>query len=362
MIKTALTDMFGIEYPILLAGMGHTALPHMVAAVSNAGGLGVLGAGSTPPDEVRRQIREVRTLTDRPFGINAPLALPNGKENAVVGLEEEVPYINYSMGKGDWIVKAAHHYGGKVSASVTSVKLALSAQKQGADAVVATGYEAAGHSGDVGTFVLIPRLAEVLDIPVIAAGGCATGGQLAALIAMGGAGVSMGTRFVTTQESPWHQNFKDLAVGYDIHDTVISDKFDGIPLRKLASERALQIVNSRLNPFRSFLDSFEVAREVDIPYPKLFWDVIRKGPAETIKMMRMAQMLGEQKYGFAGDTRRAAVGGGQSVGLVHDLPTIAEVMKQIVAETHEAQSRLAGAVGGAVDVDTARRKSAAPAA
>lgn len=343
-MHTAITRMFGIEYPILLAGMGHTALPDIVAAVSNAGGLGVLGAGSTPPEEVRRQIRQVRELTDKPFGINAPLALPNGRENAQVALEEQVPYINYSMGKGDWIAKAAHAYGGKVSASVTSVKLALSAQKQGADAVVATGYEAAGHSGDVGTFVLVPRLAEALDIPVIAAGGCATGGQLAAILAMGGAGVSMGTRFVTTQESPWHQNFKDLAVQYEISDTIISDKFDGIPLRKLASERALKIVSARLNPVRSMIDSFAAAREVDIPYFKLFWDVLRKGPKETIRMMRMAQMLGEQKYGFAGDTQRAAVGGGQSVGLIHDLPTVAQVLANIVREAREAQARLQSAI------------------
>lgn len=342
-METALTRLFGIRYPILLAGMGHTALPNMVAAVSNAGGLGVFGAGSAPPADVRRQIREIRELTDRPFGVNCPLALPNGMDNAKVALEEKVPVVNYSMGKGDWIAEAAHAYGGKVMASVTTLKLALSAQRHGADAVIATGFEAAGHSGEIGSFVLVPRLAEALDIPVVSAGGCATGAQLVAVLALGGAGVSMGSRFVTTRESPWHPNFKDLAVRYDVHDTIRSDKFDGIPLRKMANERARAIVRSRLNPFRALMNSFEIARELDIPYWRLFERVITAGPRQTVAYMRMSQMLRDQKYSFAGDVARGTVGAGQSIGLVHDVPSVAELMARIVAEAGEARRRIGAA-------------------
>ena len=201
------------------AGMGRVALPKLVAAVSNAGGLGVLGCGSGAPELTREYIRQIRALTDKPFGGNAPLALPNGRENVQVMLEERVPVINYSMGKGDWIVKAAHEYGGKVMASIDSVKLAKSAQKHGADAVVATGYEAAGHSGEVTTFVLIPRLREAIDIPIIAAGGIGNGAGIVGALALGASGVWMGTRFLYTKESPMHDNFKQKGVELDVTDT-----------------------------------------------------------------------------------------------------------------------------------------------
>jgi len=342
-MKTAITELFDIRYPIMNAGMGRVALPKLVAAVSNAGGLGVLGCGSGAPELTRKYIQQIRALTDKPFGGNAPLALPNGMANAKVMLEEQVPLINFSMGKGDWIVKAARQYGGKVMASVDSVKLALSAQKQGVDAVVATGYEAAGHSGEVTTFVLIPRLREVLDIPIVAAGGIGNGAGIAGALALGASGVWMGTRFLYTKESPMHDNFKQIGVGLDVTDTIRSEKFDGIPCRQMVTQRTRDIVNARvgLNPFRVFLESFGVARELQIPYLKLFADVVRKGPKETIAMMRMAQMLEAHTVTLTtGDVKTGMTASGQSVGLIHDVPTVAEVMERLVAEAYAAQSRL----------------------
>ncbi|MGA8709204.1 MAG: nitronate monooxygenase [Steroidobacteraceae bacterium] len=346
-MNTAITKLFGIKYPIMNAGMGRVALPKLVAAVSEAGGLGVLGCGSGAPELTRQYIREIRTLTDKPFAGNAPLALPNGRENAKVMLEEKVPVINFSMGKGDWIVKAAREFGGKVMASVNDVRLAKSAQAQGVDAVVATGHEAAGHAGDVTTFVLIPRLKEVLDIPIIAAGGIGNGAGLAAALTLGASGVWMGTRFLTTKESPMHDNFKHKAVELDIGGTVISDKFDGIPCRVMNTQRAQQILNSRLslNPFQVFLDSFGIARELQIPYLKLFVDVIKKGPRKTIDMMRMAQQLSAHTITLTtGDLKTGMTGAGQSVGLVHDIPTVAEVMQRIVAEAEAARTSLVGSL------------------
>lgn len=346
-MKTAITELFGVKYPIMNAGMGRVALPELVAAVSNAGGLGVLGCGSGAPEQTRQYIRQIRTLTDKPFAGNAPLALPNGRENAKVMLEERVPVINFSMGKGDWIVSAARQYGGKVMASVSDVRLAKSAQAQGVDAVVATGYEAAGHAGEVTTFVLIPRLKEILNIPIIAAGGVGNGAGLAAALALGASGVWMGTRFLTTKESPMHDNFKNKAVELDVGGTVISDKFDGIPCRVMNTERAQQILNSRvgLNPFRVFIDSFGIARELQIPYLKLFIDVIKKGPKQTADMMRMAQQLRAHTVTLTtGDLKTGMTGGGQSVGLVHDIPTVAEVMQRIVAEAEAAKAALIGSM------------------
>jgi len=342
-LKTAITELFGITYPIMNAGMGRVALPKLVAAVSNAGGLGVLGCGSGAPEQTRRHIREIKSLTDKPFAGNAPLALPNGRENVLVMLEEKVPVINFSMGKGDWIVKAAREYGGKVMASVDSVKLAKSAEKQGVDAIVATGYEAAGHSGDVTTFVLVPRLKEVVKLPIIAAGGVGNGAGIVGALALGASGVWMGTRFLYTRESPMHENFKNTGVGLDVTDTIRSDKFDGIPCRQMVTSRTLEIVNSRLsvNPFRVFLDSFGIARELQIPYLKLFADVVRKGPKETIAMMRMAQMLEAHTVTLTtGNLRTGMTASGQSVGLIHDVPTVAEVMQRLVAEVEAARHQL----------------------
>ena len=342
-MKTAITEMFGIRYPIFNAGMGRVALPEMVAAVSNAGGLGVLGAGSSPPDVTRAMIREVRSLTNRPFGANCPLALPNGRENARVCLEEQVPMINYSMGKGDWICNEAHAYGGKVMASVTDQKLALKAQQHGCDAVIAAGYEAAGHSGSVTTFALIPRLAELLDIPVIAAGGIATGSSMIAAIALGAGGVSMGTRFWTTQEGPMHQGWKDKALELDVSDTLYSTRFDGIPCRQMDVPGARKMVEARMfNVFSVFRHSFEIARELEIPWPRLVLDTMKKGPREIEGMMRMSQMLKAHTHTMtSGDTSKGFTTVGMSVGMVHDVPTIAELMDRIVAEARECQDRLA---------------------
>jgi len=341
-LKTAITELFGIQHPILNAGMGRVALPAMVAAVSNAGGLGVYGAGPNPPELTRAAIRQIRALTDQPFGANVPLALPNGRENAEVLLEEQVPVINYSMGKGDWIVRRAHAFGGKVVASVNGVHLAQRAEAHGVDAVIAAGHEAAGHAGPVTTFVLVPRLAELLKIPIIAAGGVANGAGLVAALALGAAGVSMGTRFWTTQESPMHQNFKRKAVELEVGDTIYSDRFDGIPNRMMRTPAAERFIHMRINPARILWDSVGIARELNIPYPKLLLQVLASGPANIAKMMRMSRMLKMHPIAVTtGDLENGMTASGMSVGLVHDLPTIAQLIERIVAEAHAAQHRVA---------------------
>ena len=358
-MKTSITELFGIRYPILNAGMGRVAFPNMVAAVSNAGGLGVLGAGSGDPRQTREYIREIRTLTDKAFGINVPLALPNGKENAIVALEEKVPVVNYSMGKGDWIVKAAHQYGGKVMASVSDVNLAQRAQAHGCDAVIAAGHEAAGHAGEIGTFVLVPRLAELLKIPVIAAGGVANGAGLVAALALGAGGVSMGTRFWTTKEGPMHQNWKDKALELDVQDTLFSTRFDGIPCRQMKTAASERVVNSRmLNVWEVFMNSFTIAKELNIPWLRLVKQTLSLGPKQIESMMRMSQMLQMHTITMTtGDLDKGMTASGQSVGLVHDLPSIAEVIKRIVAEAESVQSRLAVEIPDAVTTKSAQLAS-----
>lgn len=341
-MKTSVTELFGVKYPILNAGMGRVALPKMVAAVCNAGGLGVLGAGSGAPDLTREYIREIRALTDRPFGANCPLALPNGTENARVCLEEKIPVINYSMGRGDWIAEAAHKYGGKVMASVNSVRLAQSAERHGVDAVIAAGYEAAGHAGEISTFVLVPRLAELLKIPVIAAGGVGNGAGLAAALALGAGGVSMGTRFWVTREGPMHQKWKNKALELEVSDTIFSDRFDGIPCRQMKTEAAERFVQGMPNLFSVLKDSVAISKELKLPYFKLMLQILSKGPKAIDAMMRMSQMLKLHTITMTtGDLKTGMTASGQSVGLMHDVPTIAEVFQRIVAEAEVVQRNLA---------------------
>lgn len=339
-IRTAFTDLVGIRFPIINAGMGWVSLPKMVAAVSNAGGLGILGAGVQPPAVVAEQIREIRKLTDRPFGINCPLAMPNATENAKLALREQVPVINYSMGRGDWIAEGTARYGGKTIASVNSVKLAQSAEQRGADAVIATGYEAAGHAGEIGTFVLVPRLAEVLRIPVIAAGGVTGGKALISALALGASGVSLGTRFATSAESTWHENFKQAALERDVHDTLISEKFGGSPNRLMRTAQAEKILISQINPFAALLYSFKIAREMDTPYLKLAMETFRQGPRKVFDMISMASMQRYNKLSFEGDVNKGTIHAGQSIGLIRDTPDVAEIVRRIVAEATETMARL----------------------
>lgn len=339
-LQTDFTRLFGVRLPIINAGMGWVSLPKMVAAVSNAGGLGILGAGVQPPSVVAEQIREIRALTDRPFGINCPLALPNAVDNAKLALTERVPVINYSMGRGDWIAEGAARYGGKTIASVNSVKLARSAQDRGADAVIATGFEAAGHAGEIGTFVLVPRLREVLDIPIIAAGGVTGGAALVGALALGASAVSLGTRFATAAESTWHENFKQAAIERDVQDTLISEKFGGSPNRLMRTAQAEKILGSQLNPFSVFLYSFKIAREMQVSYLKLAAETLRSGPKRAFDMMSMASMQRYNKLSFDGDVTKGTIHAGQSLGLIHDTPDVAEIMRRISSEAEETMARL----------------------
>ena len=159
-MKTRITKLFGIKYPLVLSGMSWISTPELVAAVANAGGLGILATGILTAEQTREYIRRTRELTKKPFAANVTLYFPGAERNAQVIIEEKVPVVNYALGKGDKIAKAVHAYGGKVIATVTTLKHALAAQRDGADALIVTGHEAAGHGGAVTSLVLIPSLAD----------------------------------------------------------------------------------------------------------------------------------------------------------------------------------------------------------
>ncbi|MRR17594.1 MAG: nitronate monooxygenase [Deltaproteobacteria bacterium] len=344
-MKTRITEMVGIKVPIVLSGMSWISTPKMVAAVSNAGGLGILATGPLSSAQTREAVREIRTLTDKPFGANASLMFPGAAENAKVLLQEKVPVINFALGKGDWIVKEAHKYGGKVFATVVNLKHAKRAQDFGTDAVIATGQEAAAHGEDVTSLVLIPHLAENLKIPVIAAGGFADGRGIAAALALGAEGVAMGTRLMTTKESPLHENYKKLTQEKEVYDTLFSKRFDGILCRVMKTDAAKRAVRKGLSWPAAFFNSQDIAKQVNVPYFKLFLGVLASGYSNARQLAYMANAFKAIKVATEdGDSQTGVLPVGQVQGLIHDMPTVAELFERIVKEAKAAQAKVNAAL------------------
>lgn len=221
-----ITELFKIDYPIVQAGMIWASGWRLASAVSNAGGLGLIGAGSMYPDVLREHIRKCKAATDKPFGVNLPLLYPDIDKHIAVILEEKVPIVFTSAGNPKtWTAKLKEH-GITVVHVVSSAKFAKKCQDAGVDAVVAEGFEAGGHNGreETTTLCLIPAVREVIDIPLIAAGGIATGRAMYATMALGAEGVQIGSRFVCTPEASSHQAFKEIVVTANEGDTVLTLK------------------------------------------------------------------------------------------------------------------------------------------
>jgi len=344
-MKTRVTELLSIRYPILLSGMSWVSVPSLVAAVSEAGGLGILATGVFNAAQTREAIRAVRARTGKPFGANVTLYFPGARENAEVLLEERVPVINFSMGKGDWLVKAAHEYGGKVVATVTTVKHAEAVAAYGTDAVIVTGHEAAAHGGDVTSLVLVPRIADAVTVPIVAAGGFADGRGLAAALALGADGIAMGTRFMSTIESPVHERAKRFAVETDSDGTVYSVRFDGQPCRVMRSAAAERAMHRGLDLKRALFASREIAVAMQVPHWKLALGVLASGWKNTRQLAHLATAFRAFRLATEeGDETRGVLPLGQVTGLVHDLPTVAAVIERIVTEAATAQAAVAAKV------------------
>ena len=338
-MKTKFTELFGIQYPVVLSGMSKVAVPKLVAAVSNAGGLGILATGPLSGDETRAAIREIRSLTDKPFGIGVTLIMPGAVENATIGLEEKVPVINVSLGKGDWIAERAHAYGGKVIATVVNERHAMAAQRYGADAVFATGYEAAAHGGPVTSMVLIPAIVDAVDIPVIGAGGFADGRGLVAALALGAQGIAMGSRFSITQESPIHDNTKKTVIGNAIEDTFITEKLDGMDCRVMNSPAAVEMDKSAINLVSALKNSFKVSKSLGVPWIKVAFGALLTGPEKVMQLARSANASEALDLAIKqGDCEKGVHLVGQVQGRIKDTPTVEEVMQRVIAEAQVVKS------------------------
>ncbi|MBN2160087.1 MAG: nitronate monooxygenase [Spirochaetes bacterium] len=337
-MKTKITELFGIKHPILLSGMSWISTPELVAAVANAGGLGILATGILKPEETKDYIDRTRKLTKNPFAANVTLYFPGAEQNAKVIIAEKVPVVNYALGKGDWICKAVHEYGGKVIATVTTLKHAQAAQRDGADALIVTGHEAAGHGGAVTSLVLVPSIAEAVKIPIIAAGGFADGRGLAAALILGAEGISMGTRFMNSVESPVHASQKAISSQLDVFSTVYTNKVDGLPARVMDTKGARRLIKRKLNPITAAFLSRRIAKIVGLPWLKVAIGIMLMGPKKAMQMARMAEGFFAFRAGtMEGDNVKGVLPIGQITGIIHDTPTVKQIIERIVKEAIEAQ-------------------------
>lgn len=235
-MQTELTRLLGIKYPIFQGGMAWVAEYHLAAAVSEAGGLGIIGAANAPAEWVREQIRETRKRTSNPFGVNVMLMSPHAEAVAEVIAQEGVAAVTTGAGNPEKYMDMWKEKGIKVIPVVASVAMAKRMQRCGADAVVAEGCESGGHIGESTTMALVPQVADEVSVPVVAAGGIADGRGIAAALMLGAKGVQIGTRFVVTEECQVHQNYKDRIVKARDIDTRVTGRSTGHPVRTLRNE------------------------------------------------------------------------------------------------------------------------------
>jgi enoyl-[acyl-carrier protein] reductase II len=371
-MKTKITELFKIEYPIVLPGMSWISVPELVAAVGNAGGIGYLATGPLSPDKTRESIRRIRELSDKPFGVGATLLMPGAYENALVAIEEKVPVLNISLGKGEGLIKKVHAYGGKVISTVTTVEHALAAEKSGADALQVTGNEAAAHGSQVATMVLVPAIVDAVKIPVVAIGGIADGRGMAAAFALGAEGVGMGTRLSMTKESPVHDLAKKKQLECGIEDTIYSNRFDALYCRILKTPSAEKAIKEGRNLSKGFAASFVIAKSLNLSWMKLatsilsgskeeksakpkdsrekinavskpkekksFIGAMLKGPKMGMNLAHMAQAyVAIKKATEEGDLDKGVYLSGEVQGIIHDIPTVAEVINRTMKEVIQIQ-------------------------
>lgn len=300
-MKTEITKLLGIEYPIIQGGMAWVAEYHLAAAVSNAGGLGIIAAGAAPAEWVREQIREVKKLTDKPFGVNIMLMNPSADEVAKVVVEEGVKVVTTGAGNPEKHMKEWKEAGIKVIPVVASVALAKRMEKCGADAVVAEGTEAGGHIGELTTMVLVPQVRDAVSIPVIAAGGVADGRGMAAAFMLGADAVQIGTHFVVTKECIVHQNYKDCILKAKDIDTRVTGRSTGHPVRALRNNLTMEYLK-------------------------------KEAEGATAEELEQLAAGGLRKAVVEGDTRTGSLMAGQSAGLVKEECTCKEFIERITAE------------------------------
>jgi enoyl-[acyl-carrier protein] reductase II len=333
-LKTKITSLFGIEHPIICAGMGYVAVPELVAAVSNAGGMGILATATLTPEETLASVKKIRELTDKPFGANVTLIYETAYDNARVLIEEQVPVVNMSMGIADWIIEGVHAYDGKIISTVVTERHAHRAAKEGADVLIATGHEAAGHGGDASSLVIIPLIVNATPLPVIAAGGFGNGRGLSAALMLGAEAISMGTRFATSTESHVHARTKDHYLRSSVLDTIYTEATDGWGNRYIKTDR-LKMVAAKLSLFQSLLCIPKIKKALHLTWPEVIIAGL-KGGIDIRKSLSQAQIVGDTYSGLTqGDFESGTVPGGQIVGAINQILPVELIINSTIAEAEE---------------------------
>lgn len=242
-MEVNICSLLGISYPIIQGGMAWVAEHHLAAAVSNAGGLGIIAAGNAPVDVVRTEIRKTKELTDKPFGVNIMLLSPFAEEIADLVIKEKVPVVTTGAGNPEKHFPKWKEAGIRIIPVVASVAFAKRMERYGADAIVAEGCEAGGHIGELTTMTLVPQIVDSVSIPVIAAGGIGDGRGFAAAMMLGAKGVQIGTRFVVAKESIVHENYKQKIIRSSDIDSIVTGRSHGHPIRSLKNAMTREYVN-----------------------------------------------------------------------------------------------------------------------
>jgi len=310
-MEGTITKLFGIKYPLIQAGMVWVSGYKLASAVSNAGGLGLIGAGSMYPDVLQEHIQKCKHATDKPFGVNIPLFYPDLEKIVKIIIDEGVKIVFTSAGNPKLLTKQFQDNGIKVAHVVSSVKFALKSQEAGVDAVVAEGFEAGGHNGreETTTFTLIPMVKEQLSIPLIAAGGIATGRGMLAAMVLGADGVQIGSRFVASVESSAHQNFKNIVIN--------------------APDGGTELTLKELMPVRLIKNEFYY--QVQELYKK------NASPEELQFFLGRAR---SKRGMFEGDLKEGELEIGQVAGLIHKILPAAMIVDEIMTEFFSAKTQV----------------------
>ena len=301
-MKTRITELLGIQYPIIQGGMAWVAEHHLAAAVSAAGGLGLIGGANAPGEVVREEIRKARELTDKPIGVNVMLLSPHADDVARVVVEEGIKVVTTGAGNPEKYMDMWKAAGIKVIPVVASVALAKRMEKYGADAVVAEGMESGGHIGEQTTMTLVPQVVDAVSIPVIAAGGIADGRGMVAAFALGAIGVQIGTVLLASEECPIHINYKEAVIKAKDNGTAVTGRSSGAPVRVIKNQ---------------------MARE----YLKMEGKGV---PREELEQLTLGSL---RKAVLDGDTKNGSLMAGQVCGLVKEIKPVAEILKGLYEDS-----------------------------
>jgi NAD(P)H-dependent flavin oxidoreductase YrpB (nitropropane dioxygenase family) len=345
-LRTAICDLFGMQYPIVQTGMGWVATPRLTAATSNAGGLGILASGTLTVAETEAAIRATRELTDKVFAVNMRGDAPDVGARAELLIKHGIKIASFALAPQERIIKQLKDAGLVVMPSIGARRHAEKVAAWGVDAVIVQGGEGGGHTGSVPTSILLPQVAAAVDIPVIGAGGFSSGRGLVAALAYGAAGIAMGTRFLLTSDSLVPDNVKAEYIKRTVNDTVVTSVLDGVPQRILRTELAEKLIKS--NRLALLPRSIKSAHSFKKLSGTSWADIVREGLtmkkshhlswAQVIMAANTPMMLKASMVD--GRTDLGTLASGQIAGLIDDLPSCAELIARIMTEADEVLDRL----------------------